>query len=142
MGKLGKIAGIKEFISVFIPILLIAAYFGTPILIFYWIGGLILVSGYGTYVLFIFDLIGTIIALSILVIGILCITKEGKILLISGIITLILMTFYIWWMVDGLAVALNLYGVTNKKLIITPFIGFYSIFMSGILAIIGGARSR
>ncbi len=139
MGKLGKIAGITEIISLFIPILLIGAYFGTPILIFYWIGGLILVIGFGNFFLFIFDIIGILIALLILVHGILCITKEGTILLISGLITLFLMHFYYIWMVNSLYFTLNFYKLTNNKMILTPFISFYSIITSSILAIIGGA---
>ncbi|TFF89833.1 MAG: hypothetical protein EU548_06100 [Promethearchaeota archaeon] len=141
MGKLGKIAGLTELISLCIPIMLVAAYFGTPILIFYWIGGLLLVTGFGTFVLFIFDLIGLIFALLIIVNGILCITKEGKVLLVSGLITLILMHFYYIWMLNRLYFTLNFYELTRGKIILTPFISFYSILMSGILAIIGGARS-
>ncbi len=141
MGILGKIAGITELISVFIPIMLIAGYYGTPILIFYWIGGLLLVTGFGTFVLFIFDIIGLVFTLLILVNGVLCLTKEGKILVISGLITLFLMHFYYFWMVNRLYFTFNFYGLTMDKIILTPFISFYIILMSGILAIIEGARS-
>ena len=141
MGILGKIAGITELISVFIPIMLIAGYYGTPILIFYWIGGLILVIGFGTFFLFVYDIFGILIALLILVNGVLCLTKEGKILVISGLITIFLMHFYYIWMVNRLYFTLNFYELTRDRIILTPFISFYSILMSGILAIIGGARS-
>jgi len=142
MEKKGKIGGIMLLVSIFLPILWISGNVeDTNIIIIYWLFGLILVSGWGTYIFFIFDLIGMFITLIILVSGLLCILKEGKLVLIAGITSLILIIAYLLWIYNFLAIALNFYGVSEEDLIIIPFISYYCIFIGGILATISGLKS-
>ena len=71
MAKLGKAAGILLIASILMPIVFVSFMVKeTLTVIFYWMFGLMLVNGWGSYPLFIFDIAGLVVAIILLVIGI------------------------------------------------------------------------
>ena len=143
MAKLGKIGGYLEFISVFLPVLFITnSTASISITIIYWLFGLMIFTTMSiTVAIFIFDIVGIIFTMLIIICSIIIISNEGKQVRAYGASSIIVITFYLISQYIGLAIFINTSGIGGVNMVIIPFIGFFGIIIGGILVIIEGAKT-
>jgi hypothetical protein len=143
MANLGKIGGYIEFISVFLPVLLITnSTASISITIIYWLFGLMIFTTMSiTVAIFIIDIGGIIFTILIIICSIIIISNEGKQVKAYGVSSIVVIVLYLILQYTGLAIFINTSGIGGVNIVIIPFIGFFGIIIGGILVIIEGAKS-